>query len=143
MVEVGELVAAVRRTPGTPDEVARLFARSGRNPFFVEELDAGRPPGPGAATPSLDAVLSATTSPPRAAGAAPGPQTPEFERLITEVSVSGGPGAAAAGGIDLPRDAGEILNVATERALTRPEALAHDEPDVLLFLTLQSRLTTS
>jgi DNA-binding CsgD family transcriptional regulator/tetratricopeptide (TPR) repeat protein len=36
--EVGQLMAEVRREHGGEEEVARLFARSGGNPFFVEEL---------------------------------------------------------------------------------------------------------
>jgi RNA polymerase sigma-70 factor, ECF subfamily len=53
---------------------------------------------------------------------------PEFERLITEVIVSGGPALLRLAASICPDEAEDILNVATERALARPEAFAHGEP---------------
>ncbi len=69
--------------------------------------------------------------PRRAAGAERGSRTPQFERLITEVIVSGGPALLRLAASICPQDAEDILNLATERALARPEAFAHGEPGKL------------
>lgn len=57
--EVAELVAAMRSVRGAPDEVSRLFARSGGNPFFLEELLQVDPHADGSLPPGIHAVLSA------------------------------------------------------------------------------------
>lgn len=56
---------------------------------------------------------------------------PEFERLLTEVIVSGGPRLLRLAASFCPADAEDILNIATERALGRPEAFAHGNPGQL------------
>ena len=55
-----ELVATIRGTAPTPDEVARIHERSDGNPFFVEELlMAGSEDGSGRLPPTLRGVLLA------------------------------------------------------------------------------------
>jgi RNA polymerase sigma factor (sigma-70 family) len=70
-------------------------------------------------------------APPRATAADHATRTPQFERLITEVIVSGGPALLRLAASICPQDAEDIFNVATERALARPEAFAHGEPGKL------------
>jgi RNA polymerase sigma factor (sigma-70 family) len=59
------------------------------------------------------------------------PRPPEFERLLTEVIVSGGSRLLRLAASFCPADAEDILNIATERALKRPEAFAHGNPGQL------------
>ena len=59
------------------------------------------------------------------------PRPPEFERLLTEVIVSGGPRLLRLAASFCPADAEDILNIAADRALKRPEAFAHGNPGQL------------